>query len=75
MVPNILTAIRVDAFELARSGHYANCHAIVVELERRGYERARLALRDLKTRAHLDDLCIQHWKDREQRLLREWSQE
>ena len=44
MVPNILNAIRVDAFKMARSGNFANAEEIEAELQRRGYERAPVAL-------------------------------
>ena len=75
MVANILNAIRMVAFKMARSGDFVNCQAIETELERRGYERVRLALRHPITRAHLDQLCIERWQGNEERLLREWSME
>jgi len=71
MVPNILNAIRVDAFKMARSGNFTNAEEIVAELERRGYERARFALHDPTIRARLEQLCIQYSKRSDQSLPRE----
>jgi hypothetical protein len=53
----LLSAIRIQAFEMARSGHFADCRSIESALEEREGDRARLALQQPTTRAHLDQLC------------------
>jgi len=57
MVANTLTAIRVEAFKMARSGHFPDVGSIETALEKRGYERVRMAVRDGAIRAHLNRLC------------------
>jgi hypothetical protein len=61
MVPDNLNTIRVDAFKMARSGAFVNAEAILVELQRRGYQRTELALKDPNVLAHLEQLCLANW--------------
>jgi hypothetical protein len=57
MVAYTLSAIRVEAFKLARSGDFEDLGSIEAALERRGYERARAAFRDPLIRARINGLC------------------
>jgi hypothetical protein len=54
---HLLSAIRVRAFQMARSGEFPDCRSIEVVLEKTEGERARLALRQPTIRAHLEQLC------------------
>jgi len=69
MVTYHLTAMRIEAFKMARSGDFENCDAIQAALERTGHARARAALRNPITRAHLDELCIRSSQGSNKRVL------
>jgi hypothetical protein len=58
MARYLLSAIRVHAFRMARSGDFADCRSIEAELEKSERERAGLALRDRIIRSHIDLLCV-----------------
>jgi hypothetical protein len=53
----LLSAIRIRAFQLARSGDFTDCRSIEAELEKSERGRAGLALSDPIIRSHLDLLC------------------
>ena len=57
MVGNTLSVIRVEAFKMARSGHFDDVESIEAALEKGGYERAQAALRDQVIRARINQLC------------------
>ena len=57
MARYLLSAIRVSAFQMARSGDFADCRSVEAELEKSERERAGLALRDPTIRSHIDLLC------------------
>ena len=53
----LLSAIRIQAFAMARSGNFPDCLAILSALEHGEGERARLALQQPTIRSRLDQLC------------------
>ena len=61
MVAYNLSAIRVEAFLMARSGKFEDSRTIQDNLERRGYGLAAGALSHPITRAHIDELCEQFY--------------
>jgi hypothetical protein len=69
MVTYHLTAIRIEAFKMARTGDFKNCDAIEAALEQTGHARATAALRNPITRAHLDELCIRSSQGSNKRVL------
>ena len=62
MVAYNLSAIRVEAFLMARSGKFEDSRTIQDNLERRGYGLAAGALSHPITRAHIDELCEQFYR-------------
>jgi hypothetical protein len=63
-------SIRIQAFEMARSGVFIDCQSIEAELEKTGFRNARAALRDRVTRSHINQLCAQNWPNEDARLRR-----
>src|SRR6476620_2644354 len=59
MVWYLTTAIRIQAFRMARSGDFVDCRSIESELDRSEHGRARVALADQVIRCHIDRLCRQ----------------
>jgi len=55
----LTTAIRIQAFRMARSGDFVDCLSIESELDRSEHGRARGALADQVIRSHIDRLCRQ----------------
>jgi hypothetical protein len=53
----LLSAIRIRAFQLARSGDFTDCRSIEAELDKSERGRAGLALSDPTIRSHIDLLC------------------
>ena len=53
-------AIRIQAFEMARSGEFIDCQSIETALEKSGIANAPVALRDPPIRSRLDKLCAQN---------------
>ena len=70
MTTYLSNTIRVQAFEMARSGEFIDCEAIEAALEKNGVDNARVALRDRVIRSRLDELCVQNLRRENVHLLR-----
>jgi hypothetical protein len=70
MANYLSNAIRIQAFEMARSGEFIDCQSIETALEKSGIANARIALRDRPIRSRLDKLCAQNWRSQNANPLR-----
>ena len=60
MPSNVISGIRMLAFQMARSGEFVDCLSIETALERSGHPRAVLALREPRIRALVNVICSEH---------------
>ena len=70
MTAYLSNTMRIQAFEMARSGEFIDCQAIEAALERSRVDNARPALRDRVIRSRLDKLCVQNLRSENVHLLR-----
>jgi hypothetical protein len=62
MPTNVISGIRMVAFQMARSGSFVDCPSIETALERSGHSEAGVALGEPAIRVLVDKLCIEHWR-------------
>jgi hypothetical protein len=60
MTNYLLSAIRIEAFRMARTGNFIDCRSVETALDKSERGRAGLALKDPTIRSHIDQLCRQH---------------